>query len=133
MSSILIAIAVAYATHYLTSQRELKNRRREQRISYLIAAYHAFSSVCNRDRKDNNDRIGEIEQAIASIKLLGSRKQICLVQKLETELVNHGGFSVGDLLVNLRDSLRKELGVEAIDFETPRYIYPNTTQVPDLP
>ncbi len=118
-SSVLIAVVVAYTTHYLTTRRDLKNRRQEQRVSYLIAAYHAFSSVCNRDRTDNNDKIVLIEQAIASIKLLGSRDQIRLVQRLETEIVSHGGFSAGDLLGDLRDSLRKELGLMAIDFDTP--------------
>jgi hypothetical protein len=85
-SSVLIAIVVAYATHYLTSQRDLKNRRRERRVDYLITAYHTFSSSCNRD--DNDDRIDDVERAVAGIKLLGSPEQIQLVQRLEQQLLD---------------------------------------------
>jgi hypothetical protein len=102
-----VALIVVALTHLFTSHRDRENKRREQRIDYLITVYRAFSKANHHPRlyeiKD------ELEQAVTDIQLFGTPKQVRLAQQFATELGTAQEADTGALLLELRDSLRAEL------------------------
>lgn len=65
---------------------------------------------CASNRK-NHFYNADFESAIADIQLLGSHKQIDLAQQIAIELSQEGECNSLELLLELREDLRKELGV----------------------
>jgi hypothetical protein len=105
--SALVAFAVVTLTHLFTSFRDQKNRRQEQRISYLITVFRALRKANHHPRL--YEIADELEQAVADIQLFGTPEQIVLVQKFANELGTTQTAEMNDLLRNLRDNLRQEL------------------------
>ena len=110
--SALVALLVVALTHGLTSYRDRQNQRSAQRIDYLISAYHAFTKVSNNPRL--YEVAEEVEQAVADVQIFGSPEQVRLVRQFAADLSSAGGASLNDLLIELRDSLRKELKAEPL-------------------
>lgn len=108
----LVALSVALLTHFFSSTRDRNNKRREQRISYLVNAFRTLAKASNHPRL--HEVAPEIEQAMADIQLLGSKEQIGLAHKFVKELSNGGEATLDPLLQSLRDSLRLELGATPI-------------------
>jgi hypothetical protein len=87
------AAIAAVLAHRLTSQRDQINRRSDLRIEYLLGAYRALADIAHRDLEPATDR------ALAFGKTRG----------------------LDDLLLSLRDDLRKELDLEPIA-STPSHV-----------
>lgn len=104
----LVALAVVAMTHILTGHRDLQNRRREQRIVYLVNAFRGLSKANHHPRL--YEVAEELEQAIADLQLFGTPKQIQLARKFATDLGTTQEADMDDLLNELRNSLRQELG-----------------------
>jgi hypothetical protein len=91
--------------------RDLENRKREIITGYLIEAYGNIENACGREGRTTEEQKRKAEQAIADIQLLGSPKQIELAKKF-AETMNKESFDDPRyLLVELRNSLREELGL----------------------
>ncbi|WP_137937611.1 hypothetical protein [Chitinivorax sp. B] len=103
-----VAIVVVALTHFFTSARDRENKRREQRISYLVGVFRALCKANNHPRL--YEVAEEVEQAIADIQLFGTPEQIRLVQQFATDLAKKQHAEMNALLESLRDSLRKEIG-----------------------
>ena len=116
--SAFVALLVVALGHAFSSHRDRQNRRREQRIGYLISVFRAFAKVNNHPRL--YEVAGELEQAVADVQLFGTPKQVSLVQQFATELGTLQTADLNDILVELRDSLRAELGAESI---STRYVW----------
>jgi hypothetical protein len=56
----------------------------------------------------------EVEQAIADVQLFGTPAQVQLVQKFADELGTRQEAPLNEILIELRDSLRMELGADAL-------------------
>lgn len=104
----LVALAVVAVTHLFTTHREKENRRREQRIAYLVTAFRGLSKANHHPRL--YEIADEIEQAVADVQLFGTPKQIQLARQFATDLGTTQEADMDALLNELRDSLRKELG-----------------------
>ncbi len=113
--AVLIAGAGWWIVHVLNSKRDLANERRKLRTSYLIDAYRALEDGSNRD--DPKPYQAKVESAIADIQLLGTPSQVALAQTFAATISGSGGASLDGLLADLRQSLRAELQLEAIDNE----------------
>ena len=105
-----------YIAHYLTIRRERINKRRNLRIEYLIEAYRKLESSANRENQAEYRE--DTESAIADIQLFGTRKQIELAQKFANKIAQNSCGQLDELLIELREDLRKELML----FEAPRKI-----------
>ena len=81
------------------------------RINYLINAWRSLESASNRE---NNDFLENFETSIADIQLFGTKKQIELAQKFAVELSENKSANNLDLLIDLRNDLRKELQLEKV-------------------
>jgi hypothetical protein len=99
-----VALVMVALTHLFTRHRDQENKRREQRIGYLITVYRIFSKA------NHHPRLYEIgdepQQAIADIQLFGTTEQVCLAQQVATKLGTAQEADTGALLLELRDSLR---------------------------
>lgn len=81
-------------------------KKKEVTIEYLIQAWGKLEKASNR--KDNRYNT-EIETAIADIQLFGTKRQIELAQQFAEEIARNKESSTLELLVLLREDLRKEL------------------------
>ena len=106
---------VAFLGHLLTTRREAQNRRREQRTGYLVSIFHTLAKVNNADILDHAD---DVRLAVADAQLFGTPKQVALVDQFRKDLQENNHADMGDLLQELRDSLRAELKMEPIEEPT---------------
>lgn len=96
-------------------KRDQTNKRRDLQVQYLIEAYRRIERAANRP-KDFNNNI-ELESAIADIQLFGTAQQVRLAEKFAFDIANNSNASTDELLVNLRDELRRELKLEVVNPE----------------
>lgn len=106
--SAFVALLVVALGHAFTLWRDRQNRRQEQRIGYLVSAYRAFGKANHHPRL--YEVAEELEQAVADVQLFGTPRQIALARQFATDLGTQQTAAMDDLLMELRDSLRKELG-----------------------
>ena len=107
----VIAIISWFAAHYLSARRDQANKRREQRIGYLIEAYRRLESCAHRR---NDLEFSKIESAVADVQLFGTPNQVSLVQTFVSDFAAGGSASIDTLLQDLRRDLRAELKLEAV-------------------
>ena len=86
-------------------------KKKEVTIEYLIQAWGKLEKASNRK---NNRYNTEIETAIADIQLFGTKRQIELAQQFAEEIARNKESSTLELLVLLREDLRKELKLERV-------------------
>lgn len=86
-------------------------KKKEVTIEYLIQAWGKLEKASNRNDNRYNT---EIETAIADIQLFGTKRQIELAQKFAEEIARNKESSTLELLVLLREDLRKELKLERV-------------------
>jgi len=104
----LVALAVVALTHAFSAYRDRENKRREQRIGYLVSVFRALSKANHHPRL--YEIADEVEQAVVDIQLFGTPEQVRLARKFATELGTTQEADMDALLNELRDSLRQELG-----------------------
>jgi hypothetical protein len=112
---VLVALAVVTLTHFFTVRREIESRRREQRIGYLVAAYRGLAKANNHPKLW--EVADDLEQAISDIQLFGTPEQIQLARRFGEDLGKTQEAELNSLLLELRNSLRRELG--QTDVSTP--------------
>ena len=108
----LVALAVVALTHFFTTHREMANRRREQRIGYLVGAFRGLSKANNYPRLW--EVADDLEQAISDIQLFGTPEQVRLAQRFGEDLGKNQAAELDSLLTELRNSLRRELGMDPV-------------------
>ena len=108
----LVALAVVGCTHLLAMKRDQENKRREQRLGYLISAFRALSKANNHPRL--YEIADEVEQAVVDLQVFGTPAQVELAQKFAEDLGKKQYAEIDRLLNELRDSLRKEIGREPV-------------------
>jgi hypothetical protein len=110
--SALVALLVTTLTHLFTGRRDRENKRREQRLNYLVSAYRALSKANHHPRLHE---VGdELQQAIADIQLFGTPEQIRLAQQFARDLGTKQAADLDELFIALRDNLRAELRAEPV-------------------
>jgi hypothetical protein len=104
----LVALAVVTLTHLFSTHRDRANKRREQRIGYLVSVFRGLSKANNHPRL--YEVADEVEQAVVDIQLFGTPEQVRLAQVFATQLGKTQEADLDPLLIELRNSLRHELG-----------------------
>ena len=111
-----LAAAIGWwVAHAFTSRRDIANERRKQRLVYLLEAYRKLESCAFPH--DPTSIWNSFETAIADIQLLGTPKQVELAQAVARAVSDNPneGASLNELLFDIRQSLRAELQLEAIN------------------
>ena len=85
------------------AERDLVNKRREQRLIYLVDAYHNIAGAANREVMSPKD-VRRMEDAIMSVQLFGTKEQIKALTAVREE---NGDWTPA--LDALRGYIRKEL------------------------
>jgi uncharacterized protein YigA (DUF484 family) len=118
-SSVIGGLAVALVNHLMTRRRERDKKLAEARIEQLIRSWKQIERASNTekvtDRAELDRRYDELEQAIASIVLLGAKREVGAARKLAVALTEGADRSANELLQLLRDSLRAELELEPVE------------------
>lgn len=117
MSSILIPALVVIVgwivSHQLAAWRDRANKRREQRVNYLIGAFRVLSLASHHPRLF--EIASEVKQAVADIQFLGNEEQIKAAQEFATNMIENQSADLDPLLKALRSELRKDLGRKYYD------------------
>jgi hypothetical protein len=119
LSSIIGGVIVAFANHAMTRRKEHEKKLADLRIQHLIDSWRKIekasvvdSSPSSQDRK--NALYDGLEDATASIMLLGTENEVELARKFSKELAAKRTSSADELLNALRASLRAELGLKSV-------------------
>ena len=113
--SSVIVVAGWVITHWLSARRDLANRRREQRLRYLVETFRVFVKAMNRQ-----DRLttmaDELERALADMQFLGNREQIAAAYGVAGRMGDTSqAVEFAPLIYALRRELRHELGRDTFD------------------
>lgn len=118
---VIVAVASWIVGHMFNSRRDAVVNRKEQMTVYLIDAYrklNCFAGVLAINGKGTATLAENINSAVGDIQLFGTKEQIRLVKEISEHMVARKEVpdqKLVDLLLNLRDSLRAELGLEKIE------------------
>lgn len=113
ISSLVIVLGWG-VTHYFALKKSARDKKREVTIEYLISAWREFENASHRKDTSRNPKL---ETAIADIQLFGTKKQIELAQQFAVQISETGGGDALKLLIQLREDLRKELGMDPVGHE----------------
>ena len=114
----IVATLGWYVAHALNSRRDRSNKRREIRVQYLIEAYRRLEAGTCRGPIHSTEFGKGFESAIADIQLFGTSEHAHLARDLATAIATRqDGASAGPLLLSLRDALRGELSLGALNAE----------------
>jgi predicted RNA-binding protein with RPS1 domain len=118
----LLAIGGWLAGRYLNARRDSRDERKKFRMEYLIDAYRRLEDACCRGSLYNT-KIGKgMESALADIQLFGSAEQVGMANELSASIsARRADASAEPLLKSLRDELRRELCLNAVDGEPVRF------------
>lgn len=99
--------------HWLNARRDLASRKREARLKALEAAYMRLATSNNRPLTEK--LMDDLEIFVSELQLYGTPHQI----QLMTEIVEgfkkpNNDISYDAILVDLRDTIRKELNLEPV-------------------
>jgi hypothetical protein len=106
----LLIILGWFIVNWLAARRELRSKKREVRIQYLIEAYRSIASGANRGAKTSHEQKLAIESAIEDIQLLGDASQVSALNRM----IESGNPDFTEVLESLRQELRRELNLENI-------------------
>jgi hypothetical protein len=113
--TVLFAIVGWFVINDLAAKRDHENKRREIRLDYLIKTFQYLADAANRNLETQDKR--NIEKATSDIQLLGSKSQIQILNDYCKNLKEKKEASLGPLLDDLRNELRKELKLGLIKEE----------------
>ncbi len=112
----LVAVAGWMAAHRFNSQRDLRSKRREIRVDYLIRAYQRLEAGACREALDASNDRRDFESAVADIQLFGTNDQVRMAKEMAAAIAERRiDASAGPLLLSLRDALRRELDLGEIN------------------
>lgn len=124
-----VAVAGWFVVHRRTVARDLANKRRELRLTFLIEAYRKLESGASREPLDMTDYVKGFESAIADIQLFGTGEQVRMAKLLAQNIASRrSDASTGPLLLSLRDELREQLNLEVIREEPLHFRIQNASQ-----
>ena len=73
-TAVVCTVCGWFIGHNLSRKRDLENKKKEIRISYLINAFRQFENAVQKDY--NSDEFTKLESAIADIQLFGSKGRL---------------------------------------------------------
>jgi hypothetical protein len=102
-----------WVAYYFSKRRDVENDRRKLRTEYLLNAFRRLQDSTHR-RGTEEIYWGILESAISDIQLLGSPRQAKLAEQFALEMQENNVGFLDELLLDLRDSLRRELNLEPL-------------------
>lgn len=119
VAALLGAVAGGLLVHRLTLSRESVSVRRSQRVDHLISAYRRLIDLANRSEGLSDQQADTLEAALSDIVLLGEPVEVEAAREFMVAMAQGGGASLDNVIVALRTSLRRELGLTPLDMPRP--------------
>lgn len=113
----LVAFAGWVFAGWLSSRRDVANKRRDIVAQHLINAYKILTQEIGH-RKTTIESMTKFENLLSEIQLFGSRKQVELARELSNKTAQTGESEIDSLVEDMRNSLRKEMGLEPVEGAT---------------
>lgn len=108
----LVAVVGWIVAHRSNAARDIRNKQREIRVKYLTEIYEVLWELGRNVDIIPTHR--EVENAVSRIQLYGSERQIKLCEKFVREITETGAATYTDLTVDIRNSVREELGLDIV-------------------
>lgn len=118
---VVITVAGWIVGHYFNTRRDAAENRKKMVTGYLVDAYrklNALACVLVSSAKGVPSLAEDINSAVGDVQLFGTPKQIRLVKDIAEHMARTRyvpGEQLTELLHDLRDALRTELDLDAID------------------
>jgi hypothetical protein len=117
LSALAAALVGGFVVHLLTARRDRMNKARDKQIEHLIEAYRRLEACSNRAypkderiaKQEFDARMKTVESAVADVQLLGSARQVELVQRFAQKFAETREASLDELLEDMRSDLRSVL------------------------
>ena len=111
--TILLAVGGWAVAHFLSQRREIKQKKREVQVQYLKDAYIKLAEAV--DKGSLEDNIKDIQESFNVIQIFGDESQIELIGKFIEEATAGRSPSIDELLKELRNEIRQQIGLKPID------------------
>ena len=110
----LISIFGYYLVHRWNRSRDLRNKKRELTLEYLIRAFQTLVNDINQ-RVLGEESKRKFEDVISDVQLFGSKEQVEMAILIKEQMTKGDKAELDNLINSLRDTLRKELNLEKVD------------------
>jgi hypothetical protein len=107
-----ITLVIALGGWIFTQALARGAARRNTQIDYLLDAYRRLERATSRPLTAETAQ--DIEAAVSDILLLGTASQAALAKEFGTTFAKDGAAEAVPLLISLRDSLRRETGLDKL-------------------
>ncbi len=108
--AVVVAILSWFVGNRLNADRDQLNKQREIRLKYQIDTYRLLALAAHRKPEPGSKYFRDLEAATTDIQLFGTESQIREVSAFLQQWKAQGRGDLDDLLSDLRNDLRKELG-----------------------
>ncbi|MDO5617255.1 hypothetical protein [Kocuria sp.] len=119
LSASLGALVGGFLVHHLASVREVRGARRAQRTDYLVHAYRRLIDAANRPGGPTDEQIAGLEASLSDVMLLGETQEVEAARRFMVGMAESGEANLNEVIMALRSSLRRELGLPACDLDRP--------------
>ena len=115
IASLIVAIALLavriFVMQRVQTQRQRENRQETERLKSLVGAYRAIAGSFSPAEAGDRD---QLEAALSDVILFGSLRQVELAAACAHALMADQPVDYQQLIVDLRSTLREQLGLDAI-------------------
>lgn len=115
--TVLIVIVGWGVVGCINSRRDAANKRRDLVVSHLIDNYKILTQEIGQ-RETSIESITKLENLLSEVQLFGSKREVELARKLSKETADNGVSKIDPLIEEMRNSLRKQLKLEAVEGTT---------------
>ena len=114
--STLVAIIGWYFVHYYAQERDLKNKKREITLNYLITSYRILANEILQREPHTPEAKRKLEDVLSELQLFGSLEQVIMAQELAKAVQKESTtFDISPLINSLRESVRSELKLKKVE------------------
>ena len=106
--TITLAVIGWLVAHYLSLRQSRIEKQREYKTSFLVESYRNLVELSN-DGINSFDDFKKLRAAITDVYLFGTPEQYKTISEIKTG--NTDSVDLGNLIGNLKDQLRKDLGL----------------------
>ena len=112
ITSVFIAVSGWVVAHWLSTRREVEQKKREFRVKYLREAYLKIANLCDRGEFPRD--LADLQDAFNDIQLFGEEAQIDLVAKIIIGYNETKSMKFDELLKQLRNEIRGHIGLNSL-------------------
>lgn len=109
--AVLLLVLRIFVMQRVQSRRQRENRQETERLKSLVAAYRAMAGSFSPAEPGDRE---QLEAGLSDVILFGSLRQVELASECARALVRDEPVDYQQLILDLRATLREQLGLEPI-------------------